>query len=174
MGIIVSPQDWDDWRWSGRARIGGGTAPAFDNFAGTGVYCWQFVNGRELHCSDLQLPHDYAEGTDLQPHIHWMQTTDGVYEGTWTLDVVSWLSAAPDTIMEDKLTLTSGFETLGFANAMHTQNFNDVIPGLGRKISSIIHARLRLTLTSGTRCALGGLDAHYQKDRFGSRTATAK
>jgi len=57
---------------------------------------------------------------------------------------------------------------------MQSADFSAVITGANRKISSIICAKLTLTLTAGTSCFLAGLDAHYQMDRLGSRQITTK
>lgn len=173
-GGITVPGDWNDWRWSGRGRSTGPTPPSFLEFAGSGIFCWQFTNAKELHLSDLQLPHDYKEGTDLVPHIHWAPTTTGTYTGTWTLNLIGWLTIDTGEPVTAVQTVTAAFSGSLTAFEMQSQNFSDVIPGAGRKISSIIHARLALSLTAGASCALCGLDAHYQVDRLGSRQVTAK
>jgi hypothetical protein len=173
-GGIIIPGDWDDWRWGGRGQGPGATLPPFDDLNTSGIYCYQFENGDILHFPELQLPHDYLEGSDLVPHIHWCPTTTETYTGTWTLDLVGWLDVATGTAIGTVLSVTAAFNTALTAFQMQTQAFSAVIPGLNRKISSILHAKLSLSLSAGTRCALAGIDAHYQKDRLGSKQEAVK
>jgi len=170
----VDANDWDDWRWGGNARSTGPTIPSFAQFNSTGIYCWQFANGKELHFTDLQLPHDYAEDTELVPHIHFCATSTTRITGTWTLDILSWLLPNAGT-PEAKQTITYAFDvnppTIG---TMIAANFSANMAGTGRKVSSCAMARLSLALSSGDLLALLGLDAHYQKDRLGSRQISSK
>lgn len=173
----ISPSDvalysnqYDDWGWVGFARTTGVSDPAFADFNSTGIYCWQFANGKELHFPAVQLPHQYADGTDIQMHIHFCSTTAVRITGTWTLDVVQWLTAGTGALAQAKQTITAAFDVNPpTATTMITLPFNAALSGTGRKISSIAIARLSLTLTSGGNLALLGLDGHYQKDRIGSR-----
>jgi hypothetical protein len=174
MGIIISPTDYDDWRWTGSAAAPP-TGPAdLAEINGSGIYGWRFTNGEALFFPDQQLPHDYAEGTDVIPHLHWAPSTTATYTGTWTLEIIDYLSAAPNAALQAKTTLTLAFDAAMTAYQMQTANFSAVLTGTNRKISSILHARLSLALSAGTSCFLNGLDAHYQKDRFGSVSATSK
>lgn len=99
---LLPPGLYDDWRWSGRGRNFGPTIPAFADLMSSGVHCWQYENGDELHFSDLQIPHDYAEGTDMVPHLHWIPTTSEVYTGVWALEYVDWLSVTTGSSMQAK------------------------------------------------------------------------
>lgn len=174
MGIIISPTDYDDWRWTGSAAAPPSGPAALADVNATGIYAWEFTNGEALFFPDQQLPHDYKEGTDVIPHIHWMPSTTATYTGTWTLEVIDFLSAAPGAALQAKTTLTAAFNASMTAFQMQTANFSATLTGTNRLISSILHARLSLSLSAGTSCFLNGLEAHYQKDRLGSVQATSK
>jgi hypothetical protein len=175
MGIIVSPTDYDDWRWGGTGVNPPG-APAAANLTEVQADEWLYVftNNSVMAFPDQQLPHDYAEGTDLVPHIHWCPTTSATYTGTWTLLVTSWLGVATGSARQAKQTTTVAFNTAMTAGQMQSADFSSVLTGVNRTISSCLTATLKLALSAGSGCALLGLDAHYQKDRLGSAKITSK
>ena len=174
MGIIINPTDYDDWRWTGSAAAPSTNPADLAEVNGSDVFAWRFTNGETLMFPDQQLPHDYKEGTDLFPHLHWCPSTTATYTGTWTLEYVDWLDAASGSAIQAKKTITAAFSASLTAYQMQSQLFSDVLTGTNRKISSIVHAKLTLTLSAGTSCFLLGLDAHYQKDRLGSTSPIAK
>jgi hypothetical protein len=169
--VALSSKQHDDWSWIGFGRPIGVSDPAFADFNSSGIYCWQFANGKELHFPAIQLPHQYATGTDIPMHIHFCSTTAVRITGTWTLDVISWLTAGTGALAQAKQTMSAAFDVNPpTATNMITIPFaNGTLLGAGRDISSIALARLSLALTSGGNLALLGLDGHYQKDRLGSR-----
>jgi len=174
MSGILIPGDYDDWRWTGSAAAPPSSPAALAEVNATGIYAWEFTNGEALFFPDQQLPHDYKEGTDLIPHLHWMPSTTATYTGTWTLEVIYHLSVATGTALSAKETTTIAFNSAMTAFQMQSANFSATLTGTNRKISSILHARLSLALSAGASCFLNGLDAHYLKDRLGSTAATAK
>ena len=175
MGIIVSPTDWDDWRWGGTGvNPPGAPSAASLQEIRTGQWSWMFADQSYMAFPDQQLPHDYKEGTDLQPHIHFAPANTETIVGAWTLTLAAWPSAENGADAETLLTLTATFDRAVTAFQMQSIDFNGVLPGLGRKISSCLCATLSLSLTSRNPLCLVGLDAHYQKDRLGSKTITSK
>jgi hypothetical protein len=176
MTLILTDTDYNDWRWGGAGiNPPGGTAAAtLTQIGTTGCYAFGFSNNTSMVFHDLQLPHDYAEGTDLIPHIHWFPSTTATYAGTWTLTYVNWLSIATGAAIQAAASVTVAFNSAMTANEMQTADFSANITGTNRKISSVLTATLSLSLTSGTLCFLGGIDAHYQVNSLGSRTVSAK
>lgn len=165
---------WDDWRWAGLSRTIGGNAPTLTAINGTTLFGYVFTNGKELYYNELQLPHEYAEGTDIHPHIHFAPTTTATYTGTWTLEYIDYLDVNNGTDLQAKKTVTADFNYSATAYQIYSMEFSSVIAGLNRKISSILFAKLTLTLTAGTSILLCGIDAHYQKDRLGSNSIYSK
>lgn len=174
-GGILIPGDYDDWRWAGSGvNPPGAPAAAVLTEVATDEWHWVFANNAVMAFPDQQIPHDYAEGTDITPHIHWFPTTSATYTGTWTMVFTSWLNISPGTAKAAALTRTLAFNAAMTAGQVQTANFNDVITGVNRKISSCATITLKLALSAGTGCALIGFDGHYLKDRLGSRQITAK
>jgi hypothetical protein len=173
MGVIINPVAYDDWEWMSGAVLGPTpTTASIEDINSTGVYSWSFTDGEALLFLPRQIPHTYKVGTDLIPHIHWCASTTATYTGTWTLETVSWLTVTG--AQQSKVTVTQAFDFSATAWTSVIADFNAVLTGTGRDISSVIAAKLSLALSAGTRCHLLGLDAHYQNDGFGSVSPTSK
>lgn len=173
-GVFKPNVFWDDWRWAAYARVAGGNAPSYSNINATGIYSWEFTNGKELYYNDMQIPHEYKEGTDIVPHIHFCPSTTATYTGTWTFEYIDWLSTLSGSALQVKKTITAAFNASMTAFQMQSVDFVNVISGTNRKISSVMHGKLSLALTAGTSLFMCGFDGHYQKDRFGSNSETSK
>jgi hypothetical protein len=169
---------WEDLRFPATViRVGAGaTHPEFD----TTVPGLRF---RHTHTDVAyviaQLPHSWAEGTDLRPHVHWTKTTaaeggvywelaykwasiGGVADAAWTI-LASAVPAVSDADLADRHALTN----LG------------TIPAAGRKISDMLLMRIRrvhdhATDTYGAVARLLEFDIHHQVDGTGSATVMAK
>jgi hypothetical protein len=173
--VILEPTQYNDWRWAGSGvnPPGAPNAATLSEIA-TNQWCWRFTNNAVMTFPDQQIPHDYKEGTDLIPHIHWAPTTTATYTGTWTLILTEWLSAASGSARQAQVTHTAAFSAALTADQMQSQDFATLMSGLNRKISCMLTAYLSLSLSAGTACYLLGLDAHYQVDTAGSATPTSK
>jgi len=82
---------WHDMLGAITIRGAGGTIPAFNAFIG-GVREFQFAVNDEVFLL-FHMPHDYALGTDLFLHFHWVQnatTKAGAASGTVTGGSVTW------------------------------------------------------------------------------------
>lgn len=175
MSGLLIPGDYDDWEMIAAASISiPATTASIDEINGQGIYSWSFTNGEILGFLPRQIPHSYKEGTDLIPHIHWCPTTSATYTGTWTLEIIDWLSVVSGAALQSKLTVTQSFNSAMTAWQCQSGNFSANLTGTNRLISSIAAAKLTLALTAGTRCHLLGLDFHHLKDRVGSTGATSK
>jgi hypothetical protein len=176
-GIII-PGDYDDWRWAGMGKGTGPSNPTRSALPGGTTECWDFANAKTLHSDGNQIPHDYKEGTDIIPHLHYMIPTSGNYAGTWTMKYQLLPTVANDTLLPDEVTITIPFTHTGaVARQCKTASFSANISGTSPatvRVSAIMHANLTLTLTTGSSLFLHGWDGHYLKDRLGSRTETAK
>jgi hypothetical protein len=174
MSGITIPGDYDDWRWAGSGvNPPGAPTPAVLEQIETDWWAWTFVNGQVLTCPDHQMPHDYKEGTDIVPHIHWCPSTTATYTGTWTLVMSYWTSAATGTA-RSTFTTTAAFNASMTQYQMQSQDFASVLSNANMKISMCADVTLKLALTAGTKCILKGFDGHYLKDRLGSRQITSK
>ncbi len=172
---VNDSRDYDDWRWAGTGvNPPGAPSAATLTEIQTDQWNWLFVNNNVMCFPDQQIPHDYKEGTDLVPHLHYASTTSATYTGTWTLVVTSWLSAVSGSARQAQQTTTIAFNSAITAHQMQSADFSAVLTGVNRKISSCLTATLTLTLSAGTGLYLLGIDAHYLKDSLGSDTITSK
>lgn len=165
--------DYKDWSWVGNAAPNPTNPATFADYNSTGIYAWKFINGESLQFPSNQINHDYKEGTNLVPHIHWAPSTSATYTGTWVLDIVDYPSVATGTA-STTVSMSANFNSAMTAYQMQSQDFSSTLSGTNRKVSSIIHAKLRLVLSSGTSCFVNGLDAHYLADRIGSTSKNTK
>jgi hypothetical protein len=83
-----SPNDWawDDLRFpaQGINPPGLGSDPTLDS--ATGLLLFGSGPGTETIAGVAQMPHDWAEGTELEPHVHWQKTTSATGNVLWKID----------------------------------------------------------------------------------------
>jgi len=174
----VTPLGPNNWR-------GGSNNPVltqlFDDAGGTsqGVYAYVFSDGDEALIT-IQMPHKWKEGTTIQPHIHFMCTSDvspadnfGVeFEYIWS------------DINED-FPANSTVETNDISTGINTDNMHQLanvtasgIDGSGHTISSVLLCRIKRVAASSNNYAGGvaflDFDVHYEIDTVGSRAITSK
>ena len=153
----------------------------WDSSAGLrGVYLPEFsdeaVNERELGGS-IQLPHQYWQGSNIVPHIHFGTHTNRTCDSVWGFEY-QWAN------IND---LMPGSKVI---YATHSFGANDAykdvmlswgnISGSGKTISSIVNFRLwrnsssSLDTCNGDSMWLMSFDTHYMKDSLGSRQEAIK
>jgi hypothetical protein len=175
-GGILIPGDYDDWTWAGTpVDPPGGIGPAVLTQIGTtGTYAYRFADNDTMVFPDQQIPHDYKEGTDIVPHIHFISDAAGTYTGTWTLTYSELIGAGSGITLNTPAAITASFNRAFGQFESETINFSAVMSGTGRTISSMATFTLTLTLSAGSGLFLFGLDGHYLKDRLGSKEITTK
>jgi hypothetical protein len=176
---------WDDMRFPLNYGTSSNLATTWTSFLGN-TYLDAFkATGTDALYFQVQLPHNYKEGTDIFPHIHWSPLTtgttgnNGVY---WELEY-TWANNGetfPAT------TTLSGYEVVpaltgDLVAKRHyiTKIGTSGISGSGKAISSMIICRIaRLgDNVNDTYSGLAGaleVDFHYQIDTFGSREEYTK
>lgn len=168
---------FDDMLSDTAAARSGGTAPAFskikDNAAGTstGVYANVFSDANKDVHFVMQVPHSWAHGTTLMPHIHWAPTTD-IANGETVVFVLEYIWVDVGEVMdadttEDSVTYTSSGTTSAYTHKL--SEFADM-SGSGHTVSSVLLCRVGRSSTStfGGDVVLLGFDFHIQKDALGS------
>lgn len=159
-------QTWDDLRVPLTQTKQGATAkPDFDQ---TNVgFLFPQNDATEILYGITQLPHLYAEGTTIYPHVHWQQAADQT--PVFKLDY-KWFNpdaAVPADFttfeMSDKVfTYTSG-------NLHQISRNTSGITGTGMNISSLIIFKLYRQDNAYTGDVLTWhMDIHYAKDALGS------
>ena len=177
---------WDDLRiLYGVVDVPGGTDPDVISWqsggSGATFKVYAFAKGDEFFFTQ-QLPHDYKEGSDLYPHVHWTPGPRGNEENgntvQWRLD---YTIADHDTAFGASQTVALPDVCMGTDHVHHKSNAG-TISGAGLHISSQLQGRFyRWNDASDTWAGTGNdlpifleLDFHYTRDSMGSRTITAK
>lgn len=141
-------------------------------FGSGGIYGRAFdgVAVSEQLFGGFEILHDYKEGTDFTPHIHWMPTTNDAGNVKWFLEYsikgVGGVFSAPST-------LTAVSSAGGIAWTHRMVSFS-AISGTGILIHSHFMFRLyRVPAdeedTYTNDAALLSFGVHYQIDTLGSR-----
>lgn len=159
--------------------------PFKKNAGGTsqGVYLWMFApNQEEELYFTIQIPHDYREGTDLYPHVHWTTAT-GTPSGSnvvWGLEytLVAVGGSFPYTVIISTNTLIPECGSPSGTGQHLISGFTPV-SGTGLGISSILVCRLFRAVgdaadTFPNAVGLLGFDIHYEQDTQGSREQWTK
>lgn len=189
IGIITQPWanffsylfNYTQIRWND-INIGGATlAKAASNqpdiiaIAGTSVITYALRGSSgidELHGA-FELQHDYQEGTDIYPHLHWYPDNTGAGNVILNLDYV---------VIQSTGNLTGTFAVTTAAPGVAWQSvFSEfgAITGTTLKIGAQIHLRLWRNAsatgdTYASNIAIGTLGIHHQIDYPGSLQKTSK
>lgn len=122
-----------------------------------------------------EILHDYKEGTDIHPHLHWAATTSAVGNVKWQLAYM-WVDRNGTFSGETVTSVTVA--TSGVAWQEQRTDF-PVISGTGKHIGS----RFQFVLfrdpsdvadTYGADAAAFDFGIHFERDTIGSRQITAK
>jgi len=183
--ITYSDTVWDDLRIvPGAFTFSGSGDPVLRDWTlgGTAFKVYKFEKDDMVFAS-CQMPHDYKEGTDLKPHIHWTPCDRGNEESG---ALVGW---KVDYSIADIGEAFGNAVTLDFSDACtgtdHLHEITDslTITGTGFKISHILMLKIYRTDTgaddtwAGTTTqapALLEFDIHYEKSTAGSSTELTK
>jgi hypothetical protein len=162
------------------AKVGPTRAPTFalfrsDSAASQGVWAYQFDGSavQEVHFA-IQLPHRYAEGTMLYPHVHWAPTNADAGNVVWELEYT--LANISGTFGLTALSYCTG--TAGVAY-QHTLTEFAGITATAATMSALLLGRLARLATAGGdtysgQAALFSVDLHIEIDEHGSQLKEAK
>ena len=165
--------------------------PGFSQFknngsASTGVFLYWFSPTSEEEVYFVtQLPHNYKEGSNIVPHVHWVPADTAAGAGTdvsWGLEY-TW--ANRDAVFGNATIIYADEQSIGpgetLTEGKHYKTFFSAISGTGKEISSMLVCRLfrDATGTGGTDdydddAGFLEIDFHYEIDTVGSRTVLVK
>jgi hypothetical protein len=122
-----------------------------------------------------EILHDYKEGTDITPHIHWAGTTAAAGNVKWQLAYM-WIDR--DEVFGGEVLSSATVATSGVAWKEQRTNF-PTISGAGKHIGSRFHFvlfrdPLDAADTYTADAAAFDFGLHYQRDTIGSRQITVK
>ena len=155
-----------------------------DGAASTGIYLYAFSDTVEEELFFVvQMPHGYIEGTDIDPHIHWVPDGNGVAGRVvcWGLEY-GWRNIGADfgnTTIISSITHFPADAAL-VDNRHYRTNLPD-IAGAGQTISSMLVCRLFRDATAALRADdyahdtfLLEFDFHFKVNSLGSRDHDTK
>ena len=166
---------WNDINFSAGNLKPGGTAPTWSSIVG-GLYGYVFGASTvdELHgCEEIL--HDYKEGSDITPHIHWSPLTTNTGNVRWGLEY-SWVNRS--AVGTATTTIYVEQAATGVVGT-HQVISLPTISGTGKEMGSYFCCRIfrdgthvNDTFTGGAFMPQFGI--HYEKDTLGSRSVTTK
>jgi hypothetical protein len=146
-----------------------------ENGDGTGVESYGFAVDEAITGITIEIPHDYAEGTNLSFHVHWQ----GNAAPTGT-DYVNWqityVIMRKDTTLNPAATITkeSAFDT----QYESIRSDFTAVDGSSFLIGDQVIFTLTRIAAAGDAYAgdavIGTVGFHYQTNSLGSRTLEAK
>lgn len=124
----------------------------------------------------IQLPHSYAEGRNIDLHIHWTPIDANAGNVRWGVDYF-WLNTGDAAGVPTTIT-TGDVAVPGVAWQTVYSDFAPVLTGTGKLISSMIVFRVFRQAAGageyGSRAALLEVDAHFPMDSLGSAAEGTK
>lgn len=161
---------WNDLN-SGYSYEKGSSAPTLttlvgnlkaDAFSGSGP--------TDLIHGSFEILHDYKEGTDLYPHVHWMPTTNGAGTVKWVLD---YGVAKTGSVLSVDGTIPVTQAASGVAYQEQVIEFGTAITGTNLKVGDQIVWTLSRPSSApeddyAGSAALISFGVHYQTDDIGS------
>lgn len=169
---------WNDYNVTSFALGAGASSPDLITFLGAGnlvIHAFDGTSTAEQLYGCIELLHDYKEGTDLRPHIHYVPTTSGAGNVKWNLEY----SLASNNVTFPSTTTIAVVDTVSGIAWRHKAVEFPVISGAGLTIGTQIMFRLfrnpsdvQDTYTGDAGLLTFGL--HVQIDSDGSRQIFSK
>jgi hypothetical protein len=167
---------WDDLNVGGvTLRQGAANQPSLINFDTTTILVYSFSSSatNELH-GNFEIIHNYKEGTNLKPHLHWYPQNTNTGNVLWRLEYT--IESIIGTVVNGTIDL------LVAANGTAWQGQFDTwtdITGTSVQIGDQFHFRLAriggdATDTYTGNAAIATFGLHYEIDTMGSRQVTTK
>lgn len=171
--FYANANNWDDHRFPASSVRLGGAAPATHQAYKDGAVLAFASNTDQYIYIVSQMPHTWAEGTDIQVHLHWTIPVAGSGGGAenvkWDL-THSW--ANREAVFPNSSSKTV---TVDVQNDIIDENFFTslgTITGTGKTYSSILIISLKRDTAVANDYAqpayLIEFDIHYKKNRFGT------
>jgi hypothetical protein len=175
-GTRVLDPTWDDLRFpaSGLNPPGPIAAPSVDSDTGLLVFADSATN---TTAGVAQMPHAWAEGSEIRPHVHWLQPAAG--NVLWQLEyrlIQAYGGTFPATWTT--ITASTAVGTYPGGNFVNITAF-PAIDMTGFRISSMVVFKLSRVGgdaldTLADDVSLLEFDIHYQINAFGSRAEFVK
>lgn len=173
----VNYEYWNDIIITASLLGSGASAPSYVTLAGNlRALAFNGANTTEQLYGQVEIPHDYKEGTVLKPHIHWSPTTTAAGNVKWQME---FLGANKGQIYGSVTTTVSAVGTAGGIVGEHLiASFPD-ITGTDMDISRVTYFRIFRVPTDAQdtyndNAIVHSVGIHYQCDSPGSKGIFAK
>jgi hypothetical protein len=169
---------FNDINISGNSLGVGPVAPGTVALVGSGILTYAFIGTGvqvdELHGS-VEILHDYEEGSEIVPHVHWMPTTNDAGNVKWQMEYI-WFNRGATA--GASATISTVAAAGGTAWVGHISSFPG-ISGVGMEMGSRFSFRIFRDPADGSDTyehpvALLDIGIHYEVDTIGSRTVGSK
>jgi hypothetical protein len=169
---------FNDINISGNSLGVGPTSPGTVALVGSGILTYAFIGTGvqvdELHGS-VEILHDYLEGSNIVPHVHWMPTTSDVGNVKWQMEYM-WVNRGGTAVASTTTSVVTAAG--GTAWVGHISNF-PAVSGAGMGMGSRFAFRIFRDPADGSDtyafdAALLDIGIHYEVDTVGSRTVGSK
>lgn len=168
---------WNDINLTIGSLRPGATGPGSWTITGTGIIIASFTGtaaAQSAHGS-MEILHDYKEGSDITPHIHWCPTTTGAGNVVWQLEY-SWINKDGAITTSTVISITTA--ATGVVGQEIRSNF-PAIAGAGKTMGSRFVFRLfrdpaHASDTYGAEAGALDFGVHYERDTTGSREIGSK
>lgn len=153
----------------------GSSAPDIIDLSATNIETLGFdgINTTEEVSIVLELNHNWKEGTNLRPHIHWYATTAAVGNVNWQMEYV--------LVNENVVPASTVINTIAATPGVAWQEIFTNLPQIvttGYVIGTQLHLRLFRDPTDndtyGADAALATFGLHVEIDTLGSRQVSVK
>ncbi len=180
--LVGTAQTWEDIRIvPGAFQFPGVADPTLQSWqpggAGATYKVYKFLKNDEVHFT-CQIPHNYKEGSDIKPHIHWTPCDRGNEENGntvgWKIDY-SWANS--DAVFASSTTVDLSHACSG-TDDQHEMTDSGTITGTNKDISGVLQIRLYRSDTNADDTWVGAttalspaileFDLHYEIDSLGS------
>lgn len=174
MLAVSGARKWNDINIPLGTLRAGVSVPDFLQIGTTGLFCVSFNETAHIVYGNMEILHDYAEGTDIHPHLHWAPSTAGTGNVRFNL-TYSWLESGESV---SGSTMVSGVAAAsGVAHRPQYIMF-PAISGPNKKMGSRFIYKLERVAAPATAYTspVWAFDfgIHYQIDTLGSTTIGTK
>lgn len=174
-------EHWEDSQVPGLfTQAGGGSNPPTwtqiqDDGAGSvGVWGYAFddATSDDEVWVQVQLPHGWVEGSDIEPHIHWTPPTAAAGQVVWKIEY-TWCNVGDVIPTTTTITTDGGYDSTNSTALEHLIAGFPTVSGTGKEVSSMFLARIYRDVsdandTYAADAFLLSFDIHIKKNSIGS------
>lgn len=176
--FTFDPAAWDDLRFSLDAASLDSIVGRLDyDFENCGVLAQTNATYPDNPiCMIVQFPHAKKLGTDINPHIHWIQNQNATPN---LLMEYRWINNGGEVVTYQKAISSGAIFPYVSGNLLQICSWPDISPPVGEKVSSMMDVRLFRDTTNASGLFAGAdtytgdvllkeFDIHYETNRNGS------